>query len=358
MQSRIGLLFLIAVASVSAQSVVIDSFTHGGELHASGLAPGSTSQVEWASSLSGPWTNWSGALELDQIEVGTNGSISVKVPVFYRVKGLPPAPPAPSGMVAIPAGTNAGTDPDFGAYSLTVSAFYMDKYEVTKDQWDTVRTWGASNGYTDLVAGAGKAGTHPVQTVNWYNVVKWCNARSEMAGLTPAYYSDAGLSSVFRTGTVSGVDPPYVDGSATGYRLPTDEEWEYAARGGAVSKRFPWGDSDNISHARANYRALGGYTYDDSDGADYHPTYKDATFPYTSPVGDFAANGYGLYDMAGNVWEWCYSWYPGQEGSFRVGRGGRWNDYANKGGVAFRNFNAPGFMNYSIGFRAVLPPGP
>jgi len=265
-------------------------------------------------------------------------------------------PTVPAGMVAIPAGTNTGTDPDFGAYSLTVTAFYMDKYEVTKDQWDTVRTWGASNGYTDLAAGAGKAGDHPVQTVNWYDVVKWCNARSEQAGLTPAYYTDAGYTTVYRTGTVSGVAPPYVNGSADGYRLPTDEEWEYAARGGAESHRFPWSDSDNISHTRANYRALGGYAYDDSDEADYHPTYATGGTPYTSPSGAFAANGYGLYDMAGNVYEWCYSWYPGLEGWHRVMRGGSWNNNANNCRVGNRNNNTPGNANNNIGFRAVLPP--
>ena len=265
----------------------------------------------------------------------------------------------PAGMVAIPAGTNTGTDPDSGAYNLTVTALFMDKYEVTKDQWDTVRTWGASNGYTDLAAGAGKAGTHPVQTVSWYDVVKWCNARSEQAGLTPAYYTDASYATVYRTATVSGNDPPYVDATADGYRLPTDEEWEYAARGGAASHRFPWDDSDNISHARANYRASGGEAYDESDPDGYHPLgdYPN-TSPGTAPVGSFAANGYGLYDMAGNVYEWCYSWYPGLEGSYRVVRGGSWSGYAGICRVAIRFSFSPGGSYGSIGFRACLPPGP
>ena len=267
--------------------------------------------------------------------------------------------PVPAGMVLIPGGTNAGTDPDFGAYSLTVTALFMDKYEVTKDQWDTVGTWGASNGYTDLALGAGKSGNHPVQTVSWYDVVKWCNARSEQAGLTPAYYTDAGYTTVYRTATVSGNDPPYVDATADGYRLPTDEEWEYAARGGAASHRFPWDDSDNISHARANYRASGGEAYDESGPDGYHPLgdYPN-TSPGTAPVGSFAANGYGLYDMSGNVYEWCYDWYPGFEGSLRVLRGGGWYDYAGGCRVGSRIFNTPDGANNLVGFRAVLPPGP
>jgi formylglycine-generating enzyme len=290
----------------------------------------------------------------------SNGSTADATDVnanFAAVEAALDAMP-PAGMVAIPAGTNAGTDPDFGAYSLTVSAFYMDKYPVTQTLWDEVKTWSDSNGYSYDNTGLGKAANHPVHTVNWYDVVKWCNARSEKAGLTPAYYTDAGYTTVFRTGTVSGVDPPYVNGSADGYRLPTDAEWEYAARGGAVSKRFPWGDSDNISHARANYRAVGGYAYDDSDGDDFHPTYNDAVFPYTSPVGDFAANGYGLYDMAGNVFEWCYSWYPGLEVPSRVFRGGSWAYTAGDGRVGVRPNDTPDYADSDIGFRAVLPPGP
>lgn len=263
----------------------------------------------------------------------------------------------PRGMVLIPGGTNSGTDPDFGAYSLTVTAFYMDKYEVTKTLWDEVWAWGHSNGYTDLPTGEGKAANHPVQTVSWYDVVKWCNARSEKAGLTPAYYINAGFSTVYRTGTVSGVDLPYVDASADGYRLPTYEEWEYAARGGAVSHRFPWSDTNHISHARANYRASGGEIYDDSDGAWYHPTYATGGLPYTSPVGEFAANGYGLYDMSGNVFEWCYDWNPGFEGLYRVFPGGCWSLSANYSRVGFRYFYPPHWAYDHLGFRAVLPPG-
>ncbi len=265
----------------------------------------------------------------------------------------------PIGMVLIPGGTNAGTDPDFGAYNLTVDSFHMDRTPVTKVQWDEVYNWAihadrGANVYTFDNAGLGKDGAHPVHTVNWYDVVKWCNARSEKDGRTPVYYTDVAMTQVYRTGDVS---EPYVKTSTNGYRLPTDVQWHYAARGGLVGKRFPWGDSNEIQHTRANYCSSSSYSYDTSPTRGYHPIYEVGSWPYTSPVGSFAPNGYGLYDMAGNVWEWCYDWHPSSVGSYRVIRGGSWFDVATHCRVGFRNYYWPGLAGSSVGFRAVLPPG-
>ncbi len=256
----------------------------------------------------------------------------------------------PPGLVLISGGTNGGTDPDFGAYSLTVESFYMDQCEVTKALWDEVRTWAWGNGYTDLPTGGGKAANHPVPYARWYECVKWCNARSQKAGRTPVYYTDAAMTRVYKTGTVI---EPYVKTSANGYRLPTEVQWEYAARGGVANRRFPWGDE--INHDFANYSANGSaYTYDTSPYTTYtyHPAYNDGTNPYTSPVGLFAPNGYGLYDMAGNESEWCYAWFPGLEGSSRMMRGGKWYSGAYTCRVDCRS----GSSGHS-GFRVVLPPG-
>jgi sulfatase modifying factor 1 len=113
-----------------------------------------------------------------------------------------------------------------------------------------------------------------------------------------------------------------------------------------------------MTYSYAPIQVLPGEKSYESDGASYHPTYNDATVPYTSPSGAFAANRYGLYDMAGNVFEWCYSWYPGLEGSDRVLRGGGWGTPAHNSRVGYRYSITPDYAFNLIGFRAVLPPGP
>ena len=267
--------------------------------------------------------------------------------IWWRLNAKSP----PMSMVMIPAGTNTGTDPDYGAYSLTVSAFYMDKYLVTKAKWDEVYGWATNNGYSFSNAGSGKAADHPVHTVNWFDCVKWCNARSEKES-RPVSYRVGG--SVFRSGQDANIT---CDQNVAGYRLPTDVEWEYAARGGLSDKRFPWGDT--IDHDKANYCGSSDYSYD-LGYAGFDTRYSTAGFPYTSPVGAFEAgkNGYGLYDMAGNVWEWCWDWYPGYVGSARVVRGGCWSSNAEDGCPAMaRGNHGPNDVSFIYGFRAVLPPG-
>jgi uncharacterized repeat protein (TIGR02543 family) len=271
----------------------------------------------------------------------------------------------PQGAFTMGNSVAADTDlSDAPTRTVTLDAFYMGKYEVTKAEWDEVRTWGLSNGYTDLAEGGGKASNHPVQSITWYMMVKWCNARSQKEGLTPAYYTNDAQTTIYKTGSVN-VTNAQVKWSASGYRLPTEAEWEKAARGGLSGKRFPWGDT--ISHSQANYYAASGYSYDSSGSVNnYHPTYATGSIPYTSPVGAFAANDYGLYDMAGNVWEWCWDWYgtyaAGSQtnprgttsGTYRVIRGGGWYDIAYYGRVAYRyDVGNPAGTDGNIGFRVL-----
>jgi len=305
---------------VSPANSQITSFNPDGTLVWTNAATeGVMCTVQRTTAVSGGFTNW---VDYAQCEV-TNVTMALRV---YD-------PQAPA-MVLIPAGTNSGANPLADGesyesyypenYSLTVDSFYMDKYEVTNDDMVRVMQWAYNQGKVQVrsysvwwenargstfkflelddsdcrITWNGsffemkdtKSAGYPCVEVTWFGAVAYCNYRSEMEGRTPCYdLSD--WSCGF---------------SANGYRLPTNDEWEYAARGGLSGKRFPWGDT--INHNYANYRAFGSlYTYDTTHYTTFtfHPDYDDGGYPYTSPAGAFAANGYGLYDMSGNVREWC-----------------------------------------------------
>ncbi len=310
----------------------------------------------------GPWTNnWAG---LDAVTADTNGTIRVSVPMFYRVRvGVP------SGMALIPAGSftmgdtfSDGWSGELPVHTVYVSAFYMDKCDVTYAMWQEVYDWAIAHGYAFDNAGMGKAANHPVVNVGWYDCVKWCNARSEKEGRVPAYYTSAEQATVYRSGRTN-VENAWVKWSS-GYRLPTEAEWEKAARGGASGQRFPWGNT--ITHSEANYYGDSSVYAYDMGYSGYDTNYNKGDLPYTSPVAGFAPNGYGLYDMAGNVWQWCWDWYGSYgsasqtdprgpaSGSLRVLRGGSWNYDAFYCRTAFRRNYPDNWINY-MGFRAVLP---
>jgi formylglycine-generating enzyme required for sulfatase activity len=305
--------------------------------------PGSLARVESASNLNGPWTTWT------NVAVGAEGTVLVDLSAgsstrFYR-SVADPRPVVPAGMAWIPGGPfQMGDGRVTGPVrTVTVSAFVMDQWEVSIELWQSVQAWGKTRGY-DLVAGGSFGARHPVYGVNWYDVVKWCNARSEKEGKVPAYYLDGAMTQVYR----SGEKVPAGFKRDAGYRLPTEGEWEKAARGGVEGKSYPWG-TDELNATLANY----------------YLSNKNGTMP----IGSYEANGYGLFDMAGNVWEWCWDWHgvyeqtaqtdpsgPGS-GSSRVFRGGGWYDVAGDCQVWFRFRSLPDNRIGSFGFRSVLPPG-
>ena len=352
---------------VNMDSLLLPRFTIQSDL-------GVTNQIQYTTNLSQTW------MVLTNLVVTQSPYRFVDVDApqasrrFYRVLTFGTNSPVPSGMALIPAGSftmgncmdpGEGDSDELPLRTVYVSAFYIDKCEVTKSLWDGVYNWAANHGYSFEYGAQGKETNHPAQSMTWYDAVKWCNARSEQEGRVPAYYTSAAQTTVYRSGQTD-VQTNCVKWSS-GYRLPTEAEWEKAARGGLSGKRFPWGDT--ISESQANYYGdTGTYSYDLGPNG-YNAAFTNGATPYTSPVGYFAANGYGLYDMAGNVWEWCWDWYGGYSsgsqtdprgpasGSYRVDRcGGCYADAVNCR-AAYRSLDYPTDRFTDVGFRSVLPPG-
>ena len=247
-------------------------------------------------------------------------------------------------MAAIPAGTfmmgSPGTEPgrytDETQYQVTLSAFNICKYQVTQEFYQLVM--GSNPSYFDSNPSSGEVqGRRPVENVSWYNAVSFCNELSKLEGLNPAY-------------TISGTDVTW-NRSANGYRLPTEAEWEYACRAGTTTA-FNNGVTQNWQNSAA-VNELGWYS--SNSGSRTHE------------VGKKQANKWGLYDMHGNVYEWCWDWYgtypntaetdPAgpSSGSYRVRRGGGWDSIAQNARSAYRVYGNPSNWGYRIGFRLACP---
>ena len=209
--------------------------------------------------------------------------------------------------------------------------FYMGKYEVAFDEYDEFFIDAGMQRPSDEGWGRGQ---RPIINVSWFDAIAYCNWLSEKENLPKAYDNNGNL--LDKDGRVT-TDPSKV----MGYRLPTEAEWEYAARGGNKSK---------------------GYKYSGSDTTDEVAWYTSNSGSKTQEVGKKALNELGLYDMSGNVWEWCSDFYANyssleqtnpynNSGSFRVLRGGSWGNVATYVRVAGRSFNTPASTGSNLGFR-------
>jgi formylglycine-generating enzyme required for sulfatase activity len=355
----------------------ITGITADGHITWTNVPTSGTFTVQTAQSLLNE-TNW-----VDYVHVSVTAPVTTRSFYAFMV-GIP------AGSFTMGATTNMGHEyylDEVPQHTTDVSAFYMDQYEVPLALWNDAYQWATNHGYSFdnrgnwCVEGNDTEGrqNHPVHCINWYDMVKWCNARSEMEGLTPCYYTDAQQTTIYKSSQLD-LTNGCVQWAANGYRLPTEAEWERAARGGAAGMRFPWPDVNTINQSRANYFSYWenghpAYSFDVNSTAGYPTNLDGGDFSiYTSPVGCFPANGYGLYDMAGNVWECCWDWYdenwysnaeatqsdtrgPSEALSSRVLRGGSWGglgDYdASSARCAERDEGTPTMGRSDIGFRCV-----
>jgi len=264
---------------------------------------------------------------------------------------------SPTGivMVSIPAGTFIMGSPTSEAnresyetqHSVTLSGFKMSKYLVTQEQYQAVMGNNPS-GFSSNPQNLETQGKRPVEQVSWYDALVFCNKLSIKEGLTPAY-SISGKTNPAEWGTVpTGSNATWnavviVVGS-TGYRLPTEAQWEYACRAKTTTA---YNTGNTISDNTGWYESNSGGT--------------------THEVGKKPVNAWGLHDMHGNVWEWCWDWYDSyssgaqtdpmgaSSGTDRVVRGGGWNISAEWLRSAFRNGIYPSGSSDALGFRLVRP---
>ena len=203
----------------------------------------------------------------------------------------------------------------------SVSTFKIGTKEITWADWQTVRTYAVANGFDIGTSGSGSGATNPAETISWYDAIKWCNAASLLNGKTPVYTVNG---TTYKTGEVI----PSVNTSANGYRLPSEKEWEWAAIGGASTH---------------------GYIYSGSNTANTVCWSRDNTPTSSQPVGTKAANELSIYDMSGNVFEWCFDDVTGVVG--RRIRGGGWTVNADSCQISNRGYPSPARKELGFGLR-------
>ena len=263
------------------------------------------------------------------------------------------------GIAAVTNGKVGHSDysSDNAEHTVSLTAYRIGETEVTQELWQAVMSNNPS--YYDGTSGKEPVSgetqeKRPVESVNWYECIAFCNELTKkVAGLGESeclYYSDAGYTNVY-TKEDAGAEKEvylYTAMNKKGFRLPTEAEWEWAAKGG---KEYKWAGMD------------------EADKLKDYAWYSANSNNQTHEVKKQTANGYGLYDMSGNVWEWCWDWYsnstptggqdptgPAASGVIRVLRGGSWINFAVFAARAFRDFFNPCYRIIFHGLRLVSRP--
>ena len=257
------------------------------------------------------------------------------------------------GIAAVTDGTVGHADESKNApHTVSLSAYLIGETEVTQELWRAVMSNNPSyfQGIAQLPETGEAQGKRPVEQVNWYQAIAFCNKLSKACNLEPCYTVtgvdfDTLTFSAIPTSNNSNWDNAVCNWDKNGFRLPTEAEWEWAAKGG---KDYKWSGTNVESELETYAWYSGGITHE---------------------VKKKQPNGYGLYDMSGNVWEWCWDWYedstpaggqdpagPAASGSKRVRRGGSWYDAADDCVVGGRSNKSPGGCGGSLGFRLACRP--
>ena len=336
-------------ASTSSSDQASTSASMSSEAGSTGVSMSSSSSVESASS-----------------EASSASSLSSSSSSVDPLAGI-----AWRELVSVAGGTWTQQDTEVAPSSFihTIQGFRLGRYEVTYELWYAVRQWALANGY--LLSSDGSEGHNgvygavptedrfePVSSINWRDAIVWCNAYSQMSGLTPVYCSDVAMLTPIKNSTTvayemsidttpGSFDYPYVKWDADGYRLPTEGEWQYAASYGAA---YNYASGAAADWNNAAETALVAWYLDNAGGV-------------TRPVGGRNANALGIHDLSGNVQEWCWDWsgtWPGtgqtdyrgpSSGGERVRRGGHFNSDASSIVAGKRGSNFPYGGGNTYGLR-------